>query len=82
MTTKEKLRKKLMDGKSDKNFSFEELCTFVQQVGFTLRGLKGSHSVFYKEGVSEIINLQRTRDGKAKPYQVRQIRDIVLRYHL
>lgn len=82
MTTKEKLRKKLMDGNSDKNFGFEDLCTFVQQVGFTLRGTKGSHSVFYKEGVVEIITLQPSRDGKAKPYQVRLVRAIILKYHL
>jgi hypothetical protein len=82
MTTKEKLREKLMGGKSDKNFSFKELCTFVQQVGFTLRRAGGSHSVFHKEGVVEIITLQSSRDGKAQPYQVRLVRAIVLKYHL
>jgi predicted RNA binding protein YcfA (HicA-like mRNA interferase family) len=82
MSTKEKLRKKLLDGKSDKNFEFDELCTVVQHLGFISRARKGGHTVFHKEGISEIVNLQPTRDGKAKPYQVRQIRDIVLKHQL
>jgi predicted RNA binding protein YcfA (HicA-like mRNA interferase family) len=82
MTTKERLRKKLMEGKSDKNFSFKELCTLVEQVGFTLRRGKGSHSVYHKDGVTEIVNLQPSRGGKAKPYQVRELRVIVLKYRL
>ena len=82
MTTKEKLRKKLLSKKSDGNFGFGELCTFVQQIGFTQRGGKGGHVVFHRDGVIEILNLQPTKDGKAKPYQVRQIRDIVQKYNL
>ena len=82
MTKKEKLREKLVGGESDKNFSFKELCTFVQQAGFTLRSGRGDHSLFFKEGVTEIINLQPSRDGKAKPYQVREIRGIILKYQL
>jgi predicted RNA binding protein YcfA (HicA-like mRNA interferase family) len=62
--------------------NFGDLCTFLQQVGFKLRAGKGSHRVFYKDGVVEIITLQPTQDGKAKPYQVKQIRVIVLKYHL
>jgi predicted RNA binding protein YcfA (HicA-like mRNA interferase family) len=71
-----------MGGKSDKNFSFKELCTFVQHAGFKLRQGGGSHSNFHKEGVVEIVTLQPSRDGKAKPYQVRLVRAIVLKYRL
>jgi hypothetical protein len=46
MTAKEKLREKLLGRKSDKNFDFGDLCTFLQQVGFKLRAGKGSHRVF------------------------------------
>jgi len=43
--------------------------------------IKGSHHIFYKEGVEEIINLQP--DGnKAKPYQVKQVRNLILKYKL
>jgi hypothetical protein len=41
----------------------------------------GSHHIFYREGVVEIINIQP--DGsKAKAYQIKQIREIVLKYKL
>lgn len=37
--------------------------------------------MFVKPGIEELINLQR--DGaKAKPYQVKQVRIIILRYDL
>ena len=38
--------------------------------------------IFYKEDVEEIINLQPLKDGKAKAYQVKQVREIVLKYRL
>jgi hypothetical protein len=82
MSKKQKLREKLLSRTSDKNFDFGDLCKVVQQIGFTQRGGKGDHVVFHKDGVIEILNLQPTKDGKAKPYQVRQIRGIVLKYHL
>jgi hypothetical protein len=40
-----------------------------------------SHRIFSKEGVEEIINIQP--DGaQAKPYQVKQVRDIMVKYRL
>ena len=49
-------------------------------LGFTER-VRGSHHIFRREGVRELINLQR--DGsQAKPYQVRQVRQAILRNHL
>jgi len=43
--------------------------------------IRGSHHLFRKQGIEEKINLQR--DGnKAKPYQVRQVRNVILKYHL
>jgi len=43
--------------------------------------VSGSHHIFTQSGVMERINLQR--DGsKAKPYQVRQVRNILANYKL
>jgi hypothetical protein len=43
--------------------------------------VRGSHHIFRREGVAEKINLQQ--DGnKAKPYQVRQVRNILVKYKL
>jgi hypothetical protein len=50
-------------------------------LGFSLR-IKGDHHIFYKEGIEEIINLQPLSGGKAKAYQVRQIRGIIFKYKL
>jgi predicted RNase H-like HicB family nuclease len=35
-----------------------------------------------RDGITEILNLQPRADRTAKPYQVRQVRDIILRYRL
>ena len=52
----------------------------VKRFGFEER-TRGSHHVFRKEGIEEKINLQRD-DDKAKPYQVRQVRALILKYKL
>ncbi len=43
--------------------------------------VKGSHHIFRKSGIEEKPNLQK--DGnKAKSYQVRQVRNIFIKYQL
>lgn len=76
----QKLIEKILSGRSDANIGFDELSTLLSGLGFEQR-TRGSHRIFRKSGVEEKINLQR--DGsKAKPYQVKQVRDIILRYKL
>ena len=82
MAKRQKLKEKLLSGQHDRNFGFEDLCTLVRQLGFTERKTGGSHRIFHREGVKEIINLQPSKDRKAKPYQVKQVREIVNGYHL
>ncbi|HLA26795.1 MAG TPA: hypothetical protein VJZ49_02755 [Syntrophales bacterium] len=48
---------------------------------FNLGGGKGDHHIFTKDDVEEILNLQPT-DGKGKPYQVKQVRDVILKYQI
>ena len=80
MGSREKLLAQITDGRSDANIAFEDLCNLLLHFGFDMR-TRGSHHVFRKAGILEKINLQR--DGnKAKPYQVRQVRDIILKYRL
>ncbi|MYC35096.1 MAG: type II toxin-antitoxin system HicA family toxin [Chloroflexi bacterium] len=74
------LRRQIVDGRSDANIRFDELRGLLMKLGFIER-TRGSHHIFRKEGVAEGLNLQR--DGNhAKPYQVRQVRQILQRYHL
>ncbi len=71
---------KLLRGSSDANISFNELSKLLRRLGFDER-TRGSHHVFRKAGVEEKINLQREGD-KAKPYQVRQVRFVIVKYKL
>ena len=76
----EKLIEKILLGNADANIDFSDLCGVLLSLGFSERS-KGSHHVFFKSGLEELINLQR--DGsKAKPYQVRQVRSIIQRNNL
>lgn len=80
MAKRDALLEKLLRGTSDENIAFDELRGLLRQLGFTER-IRGSHHLFRKEGVLDKINLQRD-DGKAKPYQVRQVRATILKYRL
>lgn len=67
-------------GTSDANISFNDLRRLLQRLGFEER-IRGSHHMFRKAGVEEKINLQR-EGNKAKVYQVRQVRGILIKYEL
>lgn len=76
----EKLLIQILRGTSDANIPFDELCSLLKHIGFETR-IKGSHHIFTKNGVEEILNLQ-PKGGKSKPYQVKQVRNIILKYKL
>lgn len=76
----DKLLERILRGTSDANISFAEMCHLLCKLGFEER-IRGSHHIFTKEGVEEILNLQ-PRGAKAKPYQVKQVRNLILRYKL
>ena len=78
---KDKVQEAILSGLSDKNIRFEDLRKLLLALGFGER-IKGGHHIFHKELVPEIINLQPLRDGKAKPYQVKQVRNLFLKYKL
>ena len=60
---------------------FTDLCGLATAFGFKLARVSGSHHIFSHSGVPELINLQEV-GGRAKPYQVRQLRGLVARYSL
>ena len=76
----DKLILKILRGSSDADISFNDLCELLKRLGFDER-TRGSHHVFRKEGIEEKINLQ-SDSAKAKPYQVRQVRSILVKYRL
>jgi hypothetical protein len=70
----------ILTGRSDANIPFSGLCLLLERLGFDER-IKGSHHIFSKNGVAEILNLQ-PKGSHAKPYQVKQVRNLIVRYHL
>ncbi|XWK86306.1 MAG: type II toxin-antitoxin system HicA family toxin [Phormidium sp.] len=80
MSQRDKLLAKILLGTSDANIPFTELCQLLINLGFEER-IRGSHHIFSRDGVEEILNLQPKR-GKAKAYQVKQVREVILKYQL
>jgi len=64
-----------------RNLRFRELTRLVESLGFRLVRVNGSHHIFTHPSIRELVNLQDV-DGKAKPYQVRQVLKLVDRYNL
>jgi hypothetical protein len=75
-----KLRQKILVGGADSNIEFPALCQLLIRLGFDER-VKGGHHIFTLDGVDEIINLQ-PKGSKAKAYQVKQVRSILVKYQL
>ena len=80
MSKYEKLFMSIMSGTQDSSISFSDLQKVLTLLGFTVR-IKGDHFIYTKDGIEEIINIQPA-GNKAKPYQVKQVRNIILKYKL
>jgi predicted RNA binding protein YcfA (HicA-like mRNA interferase family) len=76
----EKLLIQVLRGASDANIPFDGLCGLLRSLGFTER-VRGSHHIYAKADVEEIVNLQ-PMGARAKAYQVKQVRGIILKYKL
>jgi len=76
----ERLYEHIMLRRGDANVPFKALCSLMERLGFSWR-TRGDHHIFWMEGVEEILNLQ-PKGSAAKPYQVRQVRNVILRYGL
>jgi hypothetical protein len=80
MSKYDKLLFQILRGTADANIPFDDLRVLLQKIGFEER-IRSSHHMFRKEGVVEKVNLQR-EGNKAKLYQVRQVRAVLLKYKL
>ena len=78
--SRDKVLERVLSRTSDANIRFDDLCLLLRNLGFEMR-VRGSHHIFRKAGVKEKINLQR-EGSEAKPYQVRQVRAVILKYRL
>ena len=75
-----KIKEKILLGDNDNNIDLTDLCHLLSRLGFNKR-IKGDHHIFSHDMIDEIINIQ-PKGNKAKSYQVKQIRDILLKYKL
>ena len=71
---------RILSGSSDANIPFNELRQLLRRLGFEER-IRGSHHIFSKVGVEEILNIQ-PKGRRAKPYQVKQVRGVILKYRM
>ena len=76
----DRLVQRILSGAADANIRFADLRNLLLHFDFTER-VRGDHHVFTKHGVEEILNLQ-PRGSKAKPYQVKQVRNVLVRYKM
>jgi len=80
MGSYEKLLLKILSGTSDANIAFTDICNILKKLGFDER-IRGDHHILTKDNVEEILNLQ-PNGSKTKTYQVKQVRNLILRYKL
>jgi hypothetical protein len=80
MPQTDKILVQVLRGQSDANLRFADLRGLLLRLGFGER-VRGSHYIFWKHEVEEILNLQ-PKGGKAKPFQVKQVRPVILKYKL
>ena len=80
MARRRRVLQAVLRGSADANIAFSDLCGLLRFLGFEER-IRGSHHIFVKEGVEEILNIQ-SNGSKSKPYQVKQVRQVIVRYKL
>ena len=76
-----RLLNRILSGVADRNIRFDELRLVLLALQFEER-VRGSHHIFTRAGILEILNLQQDSNGKSKPYQVRQVRAVIVSYRL
>jgi predicted RNA binding protein YcfA (HicA-like mRNA interferase family) len=72
MSNWKKTLERLMTGQSDANIGYDKICQLLNRLGYVSKQ-SGSHNIFRKPGF-DLINIQDS-GGKAKSYQVRQVRE-------
>ena len=76
----EKTLDRVLRGTADASIAFADVCALLRHLGFDER-VRGSHHIFTRNDVVEILNLQ-PRGNQAKPYQVKQVRGVIVAYRL
>ena len=80
MSKADKTLEKILIATADANIRFDDVLSLMPRLGFRLR-IRGSHHIFTRPGIEALIDLQPVH-GKCKPYQVRQIRDVLIKFNI
>lgn len=80
MTKHAKTLERVLRGTADRSVRFRDLTALLKRLSFEER-VRGDHHIFTRDGVDEIINLQ-AKGSLSKPYQVKQVRQLILKYRL
>ena len=75
MTKADKKNQKIR--RSPNNVKFQDFVTWIEDNGFTLDRVKGSHHIFVHPTIENPINAQKKKDGTAKACQVKQAIKII-----
>ena len=81
MASLPKILDAILGARSDANLRFSDLTRVLRALGFIER-VRGGHHIFSRDGIDEIINIQPLSGGKAKAYQVKQVRQIIAKYQM
>ncbi|MCI8365849.1 MAG: type II toxin-antitoxin system HicA family toxin [Eubacterium sp.] len=77
----QKIYNDVISGKSDNSINFNDFRNLIVDLGFTVKGQKSSHKSYYHSGINERMTIQNA-GSKAKGYQVRQLRNIIIKHGL
>lgn len=81
MGNQERTLSKILSGCADNNINFTELKSVLNFLGFKLVSVNGDHFIYKYKNINALINIQN-KNGKAKPYQVKQIRNFIKKYNI
>ena len=76
-----KVYEAVISGKSDNNIKYKDFQNLIINLGFKFMRQNGSHAMYYHYGIAEFMNIQK-RGNKAKDYQVKQLREIIIEHNL
>jgi len=75
MTKADKKNQKIR--RNQNNIKFQDFVTWIEDNGFVLDRVSGSHHIFVHPTIENPINTQKKKDGTAKAYQIKQAIKII-----
>jgi len=77
----DKIYESVISGTADNNIKYTDFQNLIIDLGFEFKRQRGSHTMYYHNGINAFMNIQKD-GGKAKAYQVEQLRSIILKNNL